>query len=159
MSENIEVRCVVDRFLEHARIFLFENGGASTEGTGREIFCASADWMPRNFRRRVEVMFPILDPAIQRRIASEILDTMRADNVKGWILCEDGTYRRVAPSGDETRVRSQKRFMDIARDRAHEVEHPSFGHSVVPGPPGIDQLQGKRKRKRKKPKRKKQKYI
>src|SRR5690606_37331234 len=114
LSDNIRVFALVDRFLEHARIFHFKNGGND------EVFCSSADWMPRNFRRRVEVMFPILDPTLARRTIEEILGTMQADNVKAWTLRADGTYEKVraAPPGGE--CRSQQRFIDIARERARE---------------------------------------
>ena len=114
LSDNIRVFALVDRFLEHARIFHFKNGGND------EVFCSSADWMPRNFRRRVEVMFPILDPTLARRTIEEILGTMQVDNVKAWTLRADGTYEKVraAPPGEE--CRSQQRFIDIARERARE---------------------------------------
>ena len=72
VSEHIRVHAIIDRFLEHARIFHFTNGGND------EVYCSSADWMPRNFHRRVEVMFPILDESLKRRVIDEILGTMRA---------------------------------------------------------------------------------
>jgi len=115
VSERIRVHATIDRFLEHARIFCFNNGG------NEEVFCSSADWMPRNFRRRVEVMYPILDAALRRRVVNEILTTMRNDNVKGWQLGPDGTYQRVTPSNDAP-LRSQQRFMELARERARESE-------------------------------------
>ncbi|MBX7196211.1 MAG: polyphosphate kinase 1, partial [Sandaracinaceae bacterium] len=76
VSENIRVRALVDRFLEHARIFVFEAGGA------QEVYCSSADWMPRNFHRRVEVLFPIEEPALRARIVDEILAVELRDDVK-----------------------------------------------------------------------------
>lgn len=112
LSENIRVHAVVDRFLEHARIFLFENGGDN------EVFCSSADWMPRNFRRRVEVLFPILDPDLKARVRDEILAPMAADNVKGWVLGPDGRYTRNLVTAAQTPVRSQERFIEDARTRA-----------------------------------------
>ncbi len=114
VSENIRVHATIDRFLEHARIFCFRNGGEE------EVFCSSADWMPRNFRRRVEVMYPILDVTLRRRVVDEILGTMRNDNVKGWQLGPDGTYQRVNPGAEP--LRSQQRFMELARERARESE-------------------------------------
>lgn len=110
LSENIRVHAVIDRFLEHARIFYFENGGKS------EVYCSSADWMPRNFRRRVEIMYPIVDEALKKRLHEDILETMARDNVKGWLLGKDGRYRRVAEG--EPRVRSQEIFVAQARSRA-----------------------------------------
>jgi polyphosphate kinase len=114
VSESIRVHAVVDRFLEHARIFYFNNGG------DEEVYCSSADWMPRNFRRRVETMFPILDPALKKRVVEEILNTMRADNVSGWLLQTDGEYVRLSPEAGEPVVRSQLQFMELARERARE---------------------------------------
>lgn len=99
VSENIEVRSIVDRFLEHARIFYFANGG------NEEVYLSSADWMERNLERRLELVFPVVDPRLQRRLI-EILHTYFADNVKAWELLPDGTYRRV--SGHGPRVRAQE---------------------------------------------------
>jgi len=113
VSDRIRVQAVIDRFLEHARIFHFANGGQD------EVYCSSADWMPRNFRRRVEVMFPIADPSMRTRVIEEILGTMRADNTKSWLLQPNCTYeRRREPGG----IRSQQRFIELARDRARENE-------------------------------------
>ncbi|MEO6599809.1 MAG: polyphosphate kinase 1, partial [Polyangiaceae bacterium] len=83
VSERIRVHAVIDRYLEHARIFHFSNGGQD------EVFCSSADWMPRNFRRRVEVLFPILDESLKKRVMDEVLGTMRSDNTKAWQLRPD----------------------------------------------------------------------
>jgi len=109
VSENIRVRALIDRFLEHARIYSFENGGE------REVYCGSSDWMPRNFRRRVEVLFPVVEPALKQRIGDEILQTMAADNVKGWLLGNSGRYERVSRTSSETPLRSQERFIELAR--------------------------------------------
>ncbi|HEY3668970.1 MAG TPA: polyphosphate kinase 1 [Polyangiaceae bacterium] len=114
VSERIRVHAVIDRFLEHARIFHFKNGGQD------EVFCSSADWMPRNFRRRVEVMFPILDETLKKRVMDEILGTMRSDNTKGWLLRPAGVYQRIETEGPA--LRSQVRFMELARERAKESE-------------------------------------
>ena len=114
ISENIRVHAIVDRYLEHARIFHFKNGGQD------EVFCSSSDWMPRNFRRRVEVMFPILDEALKRRLIDEVLFLMRSDNVKGWLLRRDGSYTRA--KNNEPPLRSQARFMELARERGREAE-------------------------------------
>jgi len=111
-SENIRVISVVDRFLEHARIFYFDNGGK------REVYLSSADWMPRNFQRRVEVMFPVDDEELRDRVVDEILGTTLADNVKARRLLADGTYVRVRPEGEAAPVRSQYRFMELAREKA-----------------------------------------
>ena len=86
LSENIRVRSIVGQFLEHSRIFYFENGGKE------EIYCGSADWMPRNLFERCEVVFPILDPQLRRRIRDEILAAYLADNVDARLLQPTGAY-------------------------------------------------------------------
>jgi polyphosphate kinase len=111
-SDNIRVTSIVDRFLEHARIFYFDNGGK------REVYLSSADWMPRNFQRRVEVMFPVDDDDLRDRVVDEILAITLADNAKARRLLADGTYVRVRREGDAPAVRSQYRFMELAREKA-----------------------------------------
>jgi len=88
VSENIEVRSIVDRFLEHARIMRFGNGG------NEEVYLSSADWMGRNLDKRLELLFPVRDAALRRRLIRD-LDTYFADNVKAYVLRTDGTYQRV----------------------------------------------------------------
>jgi polyphosphate kinase len=122
-SETIRVTSVVDRFLEHARIFYFEAGGR------REVYLASADWMVRNMIRRVEVMFPVEDPALRNRVIDEILAVALADNVKASRLLSDGSYQRVRPAGDAPSVRSQERFIALAHE-AHRS--PTAEESEVP---------------------------
>jgi polyphosphate kinase len=117
-SENIRVTSIVDRFLEHARIFYFQADGK------HEVYLSSADWMPRNFVRRVEVMFPIADPAISQRVLREILGTQLADNVKTRILLPDGTYQRVAAQEGAARVRSQENFIALARKQGQLAATP-----------------------------------
>jgi polyphosphate kinase len=85
VSENIRVRSIVGRFLEHSRCYYFHNAGEE------EIYCASADWMDRNFFRRIELMFPIRDEALKARIMAD-LDTYLADNAQAWELRADGRY-------------------------------------------------------------------
>jgi polyphosphate kinase len=143
ISDNIEVRAIVDRFLEHARVFHFQNGGKD------EVYVGSADWMPRNFHRRVELVFPIEDDKHRARLI-EMLQIQCSDNVKAWILREGGSYVRVAPpapsvmpqpmssptmtSADAgtmppipppTRgpMRSQQRFMEMARDKVKAADN------------------------------------
>jgi polyphosphate kinase len=112
VSDNIRVVSIVDRFLEHSRIFFFEADGK------HELFMSSADWMNRNFQRRVEAMFPIEDPALRRRILDEILGTILLDNSRSRILRRDGSYERLGPAAGETAVRSQYRFIELARAQA-----------------------------------------
>ena len=85
VSENIEVRSIVDRYLEHARVFYFRNGGHE------EVYLSSADWMRRNLLKRLEIMFPILDANFKKRLI-DVLNTFFADNVKARRLLPDGTY-------------------------------------------------------------------
>ncbi len=108
LSENITVRSIVDRFLEHSRIFYFENACQP------EVFISSADWMPRNFVRRIELAIPIEDGILRERIIKEVLEVSLADNVKARFLASDGSYsrpRRV--NGDKPR-RSQREFIELA---------------------------------------------
>ncbi|HEX8746972.1 MAG TPA: polyphosphate kinase 1 [Pyrinomonadaceae bacterium] len=104
LSENIRVRSVVGRFLEHSRIFYFANGGEE------ELYTGSADWMPRNFDRRVEVIAPVKDERLKARL-KEILDIYLADNVKARRLLSDGSYERVKPAPSEKRINSQTYFI------------------------------------------------
>ena len=90
VSENIEVRSIVGRFLEHSRTFYFENDGQA------EIFCSSADWMERNFFHRIEVAFPIQRPSHRQRIL-ENLELALRDNCQAWRLRADGRYERLSP--------------------------------------------------------------
>jgi polyphosphate kinase len=108
VSESIRVISIVDRFLEHSRIFFFGNGGDS------QVYIGSADWMDRNLSRRVEVVFPVEQPDLKQRLIHEILDTSLADNVKARELLPDGSYRRVAPGPGQARVRSQEVFLQMA---------------------------------------------
>jgi len=101
ISENIQVRSIVDRFLEHSRVFVFG------EGSKARVFLSSADWMPRNFERRVEVMFPIEAPELRRRICDKIIPVYLADNTRARALQSDGTYVRVTPRKGEALHRSQ----------------------------------------------------
>ena len=117
-SENIRVLSTVDRFLEHARIFFFEAGGK------QEIYLSSADWMPRNFVRRVEVMFPIDDKALRDRVLDEILATQLADNVKAQRLLPDGSYQRVTAGKGAPPARSQESFIALAKKRAQANATP-----------------------------------
>lgn len=96
VSENIRVRSVIGRFLEHSRVYWFGNDGA------HELFCASADWLERNLLRRVEACFPILDPDIAARVYRESLQNYLDDNLNAWELGADGEYRKLHPGDSET---------------------------------------------------------
>ena len=109
ISENISVRSIVDRFLEHSRLYYFEAGGRQL------VYGSSADWMPRNFQRRIEVMFPIESEDVRRRIVDELLMGSLSDNVKARELQSDGSYLRVPrPEDPEERLRSQLHFLHLA---------------------------------------------
>jgi len=112
LSDNIRLRNLVGRFLEHARILYFENGGHPL------VFCGSADWMPRNFFRRVELVFPIEDPELRRRIIEEILPTELRDNEDAQELQPDSTYVPPARAAGEPAFSAQRYFMAAARIRA-----------------------------------------
>ena len=108
LSENIRVVSVVDRFLEHSRIFYFRSGGK------RKVYLSSADWMPRNFYSRFETAFPVKDPALKKYVREVILAKGLADNVKGWALRPDGTYLRAQRPAGAPEVRSQFVFEVLA---------------------------------------------
>jgi polyphosphate kinase len=115
VSENISVRSIVGRFLEHHRIFYFGNGG------DERIFLSSADWMPRNLNERVELFFPIEKPEHIARIKS-ILEVTLADNQKAYTMKKDGTYRRVDKRGQP--VTSQMEFFAQAQQVGKEPDMP-----------------------------------
>ena len=105
LSDNIRVVSIVDRFLEHARIFYFENAGEP------EYLLASADWMPRNLDRRVEIAFPVLDPGLQAQVR-EILEIQLADTVKARRILPDGSSVRIVADGQPA-LRSQERLYEV----------------------------------------------
>jgi polyphosphate kinase len=109
LSENITVRSIVERFLEHSRIYYFENACQP------RVFIGSADWLPRNFFRRIEVMFPIEDGVLRERVVQEILGISLADNIKARVLKADGLYRHLAPTKGEQSHRSQSEFIALAQ--------------------------------------------
>lgn len=112
VSENIRVRSIVGTFLEHARIFYFYNDG------NEEVYMGSADWMPRNLDRRVEIVFPVEAPDLKEK-AKHILDVQLRDTLKAHCLLEDGTYRKVDRRGKEA-VEAQKTFCKEAIAAANE---------------------------------------
>ena len=114
ISDNIRVISIVDRFLEHSRIFYFGNAGDP------QVYIGSADWMDRNLSRRVEVAFPIETPHLKHRVINEILAITLADNVKARILHADGTYTRAPRDPNQPAVRSQERFLELAMQNAQK---------------------------------------
>jgi len=113
-SGTIRVRSIVGRFLEHARIFYFHNGGAP------EYYLGSADWMRRNLEFRLEAVVPVEDAALQEEIRA-ILDVQLADNVKSWELTSDGTWVRRRPAAGEERRDSQVMLSERALERSRRT--------------------------------------
>jgi polyphosphate kinase len=126
VSENITVRSIVDRYLEHSRIFYFENGCRP------ELFLSSADWMPRNLFRRIEVAFPIEDGVLRERLISEILATTLADNTKARFLQADGSYRLPELAKGETPRRSQSEFIALVTLEQTSRRAPPNGRAKFP---------------------------
>lgn len=110
LSENIHVISIIDRFLEHSRIYYFRAGGQ------KKLYLSSADWMPRNFFNRFELAFPIKDPILKKYIHETILKNSLAENVRGWILNPEGTYSKVSRKPSDNLNRSQYLFETVARN-------------------------------------------
>ncbi len=127
VSEHISVRSIVGNFLEHSRIFYFHNGGQE------EVYCASADWMPRNLEKRVEILFPIEQENLKREVI-HILDIEFQDNVKAHLLQPDDTYVKADRRGKAS-VNSQEYFVEEAREKV-KVEHSVYtGRVFIPEEP------------------------
>jgi polyphosphate kinase len=124
ISDNIRVRSIVDRFLEHSRIMVFGDGNKA------QAYLSSADWMPRNFERRVEVMFPVEAPELRRRICEEIIPIYLQDNSRARVLMPDGTYVRAAAWHDEAEHRAQRELLATA---AGASAKPAIVGSTVNG--------------------------
>jgi len=116
LSENIRVISIVGRFLEHSRIYHFQNAGEPL------IYLSSADWMPRNFFRRIELAFPVENPALRDQIINEVLPSFLHDRVKARELQPDGTYRRLTPEGPEPRAQAQWHFREVSRERVKKMK-------------------------------------
>ena len=105
VSENIRVTSILGRFLEHSRIYYFRNAGND------EVYLGSADFMPRNLNRRVEVLFPVEGERQIRRLKEQILATYMADNLKARHMHSDGTYTRVIPEDGQREISAQAWFL------------------------------------------------
>ena len=116
LSDNIEVRSILGRFLEHSRIFYFSNGGDEAE-----IYLASADWMPRNFMRRVEIMFPILDQK-SYHLLEHILAVYWQDTVKSWLLNSDGSYTRLQSQEDNAFWAQNHFLQEILSNKKYPIK-------------------------------------
>jgi len=117
LSENIRIRSIIGRFLEHSRIFYFLNGGQE------EIYCGSADWMPRNLFERCEVVFPVRDPQINARLRNEILAALLADSVKARVLNASGVYSRMAGASTHLPAFSAQDFFIQAAEGKASLEN------------------------------------
>jgi polyphosphate kinase len=115
VSDNIRVISIVDRFLEHSRIYYFENGN------NPQVYIGSADWMDRNLSRRVEVVFPIEPVDLKTRIINEILNISLNDNLKARELQSDGSYKKIMPKGNIPKIRSQEKFLELATNNAQNM--------------------------------------
>lgn len=127
VSENIHVRSIVGNFLEHSRIFYFENDGEE------EVYMGSADWMPRNLDRRVEILFPVLDAEIKDKV-KHILDVELADNVKAHVLKPDGNYEKIDKRG-KTLINSQSQFCHEAVETAPKADPIYRERIFIPAEP------------------------
>lgn len=127
ISENIHVRSIVGNFLEHSRIFFFLNDGEA------ELYMGSADWMPRNLDRRVEILFPVLDDTLKEKV-KHILDVELADNTKAHVLKPDGEYEKIDRRG-KVLVNSQKQFCEEAVAAVPKTDHVYRERVFVPAEP------------------------
>jgi polyphosphate kinase len=134
LSENIRVVSIVGRFLEHSRIYYFENGG------GHVLYLSSADWMPRNLVRRVEIAFPIEDPGLCKEIIQEVFPAFLNDRVKARELQPDGTYIRLRPDKDLPASQAQLFFRQNSRVQAKRLADSKKPKSIklipIKAPPG-----------------------
>lgn len=127
ISENISVRSIVGNFLEHSRIFYFLNNGQE------ELYMGSADWMPRNLDKRVEILFPVLDERLKKEV-KHILDIQLADNVKAHVMQADGSYGKIDKRG-KTLLIAQDYFCEEAMERAHKLHDPVQTRVFIPAEP------------------------
>lgn len=124
VSDNISVRSIVGDFLEHSRIFYFENAG------NYEVYCGSADWMPRNLERRVEILFPIRDESLKIQVR-EILELLLNDTVKARILSSSGEYERIDKRGKEL-ICAQSRFCEMAKQEGKSRQDAKTARTFTP---------------------------
>jgi polyphosphate kinase len=136
LSETVDVVSIVDRFLEHSRIFYFENGatsGATGDGRDPEYYVGSADWMTRNLDNRVEAVAPVTDRRLREQLRF-VLDLCLQDNRSAWEMDSDGRYHQRTPDPDETEVCTQ----DVLMDRARAAHESGDDLGVVPAHPAVE---------------------
>jgi len=134
LSENIRVVSIVGRFLEHSRMYYFDNAGDAA------LYLSSADWMPRNLVRRVEIAFPIEDPGLRKELIQEVLPAFLNDRVKARQLQPDGTYIRLHPEKDQPASQAQLFFRQMSRNQAKNLAETKKTRSIkltpINAPPG-----------------------
>ena len=110
VSDNIHVRSIIGRFLEHTRVFYFMDDGAE------HLYCSSADWMGRNFFRRIEVCFPVEEKRMKKKLIKEGLMNYLSDNTRAWVLQSDGSYKHLSPSANSTAKSAQDTLLRLYED-------------------------------------------
>ncbi|MEJ2553995.1 MAG: polyphosphate kinase 1 [Gammaproteobacteria bacterium] len=129
ISENIRVRSIIGRFLEHSRVFYFENNGQA------EVFCSSADWMDRNMFKRVEVCYPLEDRRLRERVTKDLEDYLK-DNQNAWALQADGNYRRIMPAADQAPINVQRNLLMKLSEKQQAIsETPALFQAQPDNPP------------------------
>jgi polyphosphate kinase len=131
ISENIRVRSIIGRFLEHSRVFFFENNGQP------EVLCSSADWMDRNMFKRVEVCYPLQDPKLRERVIKDLEDYLK-DNQNAWALQADGCYERISPAEGEAAINVQRNLlMKLSEKQIAINETPVLLQAQPDSPPPV----------------------